>query len=200
MTRLALNKAELQRQKRSLADYRQFLPSLDLKRRQLLADRGRARVELAAARAALEEVESSIGAELPMLADERVDLDGLVTVEDVVVETENLLGLRLPRLGAVDVRVAPYSKLGRPHWVDRLAERLREAVLRRYRLEIAEERLRRLERAVTTITQRVNLFEKVLIPQAEQTVRRIGLHLSDAERAAVVRAKIAKSRIDRVRA
>ena len=52
MSRLALNKAELQKQQRALKTYRQFLPSLDLKRRQLLAERAAAREEAATARAA----------------------------------------------------------------------------------------------------------------------------------------------------
>jgi V/A-type H+-transporting ATPase subunit D len=46
--------------------------------------------------------------------------------------------------------------------------------------------------AVRRITQRVNLFEKVLIPQTRENIRRINVYLGDAERAAVVGAKIAK--------
>ena len=42
------------------------------------------------------------------------------------------------------------------------------------------------------VTQRVNLFEKVLIPRTREQIRRIRIYLSDAERAAVVRSKIAK--------
>ncbi len=194
MSRLALNKAELQRQRRALRDYRQFLPSLDLKRRQLLAERAKARAALAAARQQYERQVADAGRKLPMLADERVGLDGLVRVAGLQLREENLLGVRLPVLDGVDVAVADYSFLGRPHWTEPLVERLREALLHGYAVGVATERLARLERAVVKITQRVNLFEKVLIPQAEEHVRRIQLHLSDAERAAVVRAKIAKQR------
>jgi V/A-type H+-transporting ATPase subunit D len=42
------------------------------------------------------------------------------------------------------------------------------------------------------VTQRVNLFEKVLIPRARKSIQRIRVYLSDEERAAVVRSKIAK--------
>lgn len=61
---------------------------------------------------------------------------------------------------------------------------MREAVERR--------RLAALEGAVKAITQRVNLFDKVLIPRASANVRRIRIHLSDAEMASVTRSKIAK--------
>lgn len=195
MSRLALNKAELQRQRRSLSDYRQFLPSLDLKRRQLLAERAEAREAHAQAIDARRQVVQDVGAALPMLADDRVGLDGLVRVSSVSVRDENLLGVHLPVLESVEIEVTPFSRLGRPHWVDPLVDRLHDALRLGYEVEVAAERLRRLERAVVTITQRVNLFEKVLIPQAVAHVRRIQLHLSDAERAAVVRAKIAKSRL-----
>ena len=90
MSRLALNKAELQRQRRALRDYRQFLPSLDLKRRQLLAERAAARAVLAAARATYQRFVADAGRALPMLADERVDLDGLVRVTGLRVREENL--------------------------------------------------------------------------------------------------------------
>ena len=45
-----------------------------------------------------------------------------------------------------------------------------------------------------TITQRVNLFSKVLIPRAEENIKRIGLFLSDQERAGVVRSKLSKQK------
>ena len=55
-------------------------------------------------------------------------------------------------------------------------------------------RLELLDEAVRTITQRVNLFDKVLIPRAQANIKRIRIFLADGERAAVVRAKIAKAK------
>ena len=49
-----------------------------------------------------------------------------------------------------------------------------------------------LERAVRKITQRTNLFEKILIPEAKGNIRKIQIYLADAERAAVIRSKITK--------
>ena len=194
MARLALNKATLQQQLGRLKTFQQFLPSLDLKRRQLLAERVKARAEARAARTRLEQLLAGIGAELPMFADERVDLGDLLDVTDVRIGEQNRLGVKLPTLDGFEVAIRDYPMLGRPHWVDRLADLLREAAALTARATVHEERLARLERAVRTITQRVNLFEKVLIPETRDNVRRIRLFLSDAERAAVVRAKIAKTR------
>ena len=58
--------------------------------------------------------------------------------------------------------------------------------------QVERRRLALLDEAVRKVTQRVNLFEKVLIPRTKEHIRKIRIYLSDAERAAVVRSKIAK--------
>ena len=101
-------------------------------------------------------------------------------------------GCDCPSSRTCEVRIAPYSPLVRPHWVDAVAERLREAVRLRVELQVAERRIAALDAALTKVTQRVNLFEKVLTPEAKENIRRILVYLGDAERAAVVGAKLAK--------
>jgi|GEM_PF-3444273 len=78
MAKLKLSKQSLQKQRELLKLYRRLLPSLDLKRRQLTVETQKARQEHAAAQAALEELDTKIGAELPMLASPDMDLTGLV--------------------------------------------------------------------------------------------------------------------------
>jgi V/A-type H+-transporting ATPase subunit D len=192
MARLALNKAALTRQNQQLKSYRAYLPSLDMKRRALLAEQGKARRELKEERKRLEELNPLIAERLPMLSDERVDLAGLVRVARVQSEEENLMGARLPVVRRIEFEVADYALLGKPHWVDPLVEYLKQALELRMRLRVAERRLGLLDDAVRIITQRVNLFDKVLIPRARENIKRIRIHLSDEERAAVVRAKLAK--------
>ncbi len=87
--------------------------------------------------------------------------------------------------------------LAKPFWVDFLVELLRAMATLSIRRDVEQRRVRRLNEAVRRITQRVNLFEKVLIPQAEKDIQRIRIYLADAERAAVVRSKIAKAKQQR---
>lgn len=200
--RLALNKSTLGRKRAELRLLRRVLPSLDLKRRQLMGECARARAALAEQEAALDALAARAGAELPMLAVPEVDVSGLVAVRAVVVAEDNVVGVRVPRLQRVEVEEAERALLTLPAWVDALVVLLRQAVEARAALEVTRERLRRLERAQRRITQRVNLFEKVLVPGAQESVRRIGIFLADAERSLVVRSKIAKARhaVDRGRA
>ena len=192
MPQLALNKTSLTRETRQLDTYQRFLPSLDLKRRQLIAERNKARRQVAATEAEIEGLEVSAGEAIPMAADRRLDLDGLVKVDRVEVGEENLVGLRLPVLTDVQLQRVAYSLLARPHWVDALASLLEKLLQLRIRLSLEQQRLEVLEAAVKKITQRVNLFDKVLIPKAQDNIRRIRIKLSDTEKAAIVNAKIAK--------
>ena len=71
---------------------------------------------------------------------------------------------------------------------------MRAALELRLQVQVQEKRMALLDVAVRKITQRVNLFEKVLIPRAKSNIRRIGIYLSDTETAGVVRSKLAKGK------
>ncbi|MCS4505528.1 V-type ATP synthase subunit D [Arhodomonas aquaeolei] len=192
MARTSLNKTALHHEQARLRRFQRILPSLDLKRRQLIAERSREQGVLAATERDLAALTNDVRGTLPMAGDERVVMDGLVRVTDVRMHEHNLLGVHLPVLDDVAVETSGYALLATPHWLDIYADRLAEALRLNVRLMVERERLRRLERAVTRVTQRVNLFDKVLIPRARENIRRIRIHIADNERAAVVRAKIAK--------
>ena len=192
MARLALNKASFTKLNRQLKAYKNFLPSLDLKRRQLLREQAKAKQALADINQQLEELEPLIASDLLMLSNQEIDLTNIVKVVGVDLVEENVMGTRLPKLSKVDIQVRGYALLGRPHWVDRLVEYLKTAVQLRLQLQVAQQRRELLGKAARTITQRVNLFDKVLIPQTQADIKKIQIYLSDAERAAVVNSKIAK--------
>jgi len=194
MARLALSKSSLQKERRKLSNFERFLPSLDLKRRQLMMERAKAAEELRGAEKALEKFLDGIGKVLPMLANREVDLTDLVHVSALTQDVENVVGIRLPRLSGFEVELKKYSRLGRPQWVDGVAARLKECVALNLRVRFGQRRLEILRQAVRRITQRVNLFEKVLIPKTQKNIKYIQVYLGDAERAAVVRSKVAKKK------
>lgn len=194
MARLQLNKSSLAKQTADLAMYRRFLPSLDLKRQQLMAERAKAKEAQAAAEREIAKFRKEVGETLPMLANRDVDLSGIARLSHVELGTENLVGTRLPVLERIEVEVTPYALLAKPHWVDKATALMRDMLELRVRLQIARRRLTLLDKAVDTITQRVNLFDKVLIPRTRQNIKKISIYLSDEEMAAVVRSKLAKKK------
>lgn len=194
MSRLALNKGEMHRRRRELETYQRVLPSLDLKRRQLAAEILALRHRVQEQRSVLDGLHDTVGEILPMLANEDIEVAGLVRIEAVDIAEEQLLGARLPKIARVSFSVRSYSLLVKPHWVDRLVVLLREALRQELEQQVTAERLRRLESAMKRTVQRINLFDKVLIPGAREDIQRIRIFLADAERAAIVRSKIAKAR------
>ncbi|MGR9037406.1 MAG: V-type ATP synthase subunit D [Gammaproteobacteria bacterium] len=194
MAKLKLSKQALHHEQEQLKLYKRLLPSLDLKRRQLTMEAQKAQDEYTAALAAIDALETRIGEELPMLADEELHLSNLVVVKGYKLGEQNIVGVRLPVLESLDCSVAEYSPLTTPPWFDLLVQRLKDAKTIRMRAEIAGRRLDILRLQLRRVTQRVNLFEKILIPTAHENIQRIRIYLGEAERAAVVTSKLAKSK------
>jgi len=192
MARLSLSKSTLTRLTRQLKTYQNFLPSLDLKRRQLLAEQEKARRELRELTDRQETLRPMVEKQIPMLGYTHVDVRGIVRVTKTEIVDENVMGIHLPKLSGLEIKVSEYPFLGKPHWVDRLVRLLKQAMEIRINRRVMERRLELLGSAAKVISQRVNLFEKVLIPKTKADVQRIRVYLSDSERASIVRAKIAK--------
>jgi V/A-type H+-transporting ATPase subunit D len=192
MARLALSKSSLSKQQTQLKSYERFLPSLDLKRKQLISERNKAVHTLQRTREEIKQYTEQVGERLPMLSNKEVELSNLVILDGARLVEENVVGTVLPRLQAIEVTVADYPLLTKPHWVDNVVVELTAALELNVRAQVEERRLALLEAAVRTITQRVNLFDKVLIPRTRRNIKYIRIYLSDAERAGVVNSKIAK--------
>jgi V/A-type H+/Na+-transporting ATPase subunit D len=194
MATIALSKSSLQQQRDRLRLFERFLPSLELKRQQLTAEYKKAVQVLAEAEQGAEQASRSLPALRPILGSVRMQLSGLIRIRHVDVAEEDVLGLRLPTLRAVEFDTADYSLLATPFWLDDLVTCLKDVATYRLRLQVYRQRVARMQGAVRRVTQRVNLFEKVLIPNAKQNIARIQIFLSDVERAAVVTSKIAKGK------
>lgn len=194
MARIALSKSAQQRERQNLQMYQRFLPSLDLKRRQLMGEQTRAQEALSQAQIQVASLMSDIAGNIPMLANQGIDLEALVGIDSVQLGEENVVGVRLPVLEKVNTRVRDYSLMAKPHWVDAVADRLVQFLELKIQIQVHVERVRLLDHAIRRTTQRVNLFDKVLIPGARRHIKRIQIFLADTERAAVVRSKIAKRR------
>ncbi|HET9375367.1 MAG TPA: V-type ATP synthase subunit D [Chthoniobacterales bacterium] len=192
MARLSLSKSTLTQLTRQLKTYQNFLPSLDLKRRQLLAEQEKARRELRELTDRQEALRPVVEKQIPMLGYTHVDVRGIVRVTKTDIVEENVMGIHLPKLGGLEIKVSEYPFLGKPHWIDRLVQLLKQATEIRINRRVMERRLELLASAAKVVSQRVNLFEKVLIPKTEADVQRVRVYLSDSERASIVRAKIAK--------
>lgn len=194
MAGIAINKTSFAQQRDRLQLFQRFLPSLDLKRQQLLTEQKNAQLQLNETEQDIDELKRSLAGLTEPLGAYEIDLSGLVEVESIVVDEENIVGARLPVVRQVKIKTAAYSMLAKPFWVDFLVEAVQQLCTLRVHQQIRAERLARLNQQVRRITQRVNLFEKVLIPRAQQNIQRIRIGLGEQERTAVIRSKIAKKK------
>lgn len=192
MSKLSLNKASLHRENAKLKRYRQYLPSLDLKRRQLMVERGKCQAAVEDTQVLIAKCRQRAADTLPMLAYEAYDIGRLIRISTIEIGSENIVGTLVPTLKTLDFAVQHYSLYAKPHWVDQFIDMQQQLITLKIHLDIYQQRLQRLTVAAKKVTQKVNLFEKVLIPRSQDNIRRIKIFLSDAERADIVRAKITK--------
>lgn len=194
MPQVKLNKSSLSLEQKNLKNYKQFLPSLDLKRQKLLIEKNKADHDLQSAQHHLKQLEARLGANYPMAAVAELNLDNLLTIESVLIEHQNIVGVTVPILKEIKFNRLPYAYFNTPHWLDSFREDLITVIQLKISLQLGNEQVDALNRALQVVTQRKNLFEKVLIPRSSSRIRTIQIFLSDNERAAVVRSKIAKKK------
>lgn len=194
MAQIALNKSELKKQNDRLKTFKKFLPSLDLKRKQIIAERNKAQKLIEALYEEMAAVDERLKTQYAMVAESGLSLEDLVTVKNVRLGKENIVGVYLPTFEGQDIEVKVFEELTAPHWLGSLSHDMNQATALRFRIKIAEIRLNMLEKALQKTTQRLNLFDKVLIPETKGNITKIKIYLSDFERASVVQAKIAKGK------
>ncbi|MCY4330613.1 MAG: V-type ATP synthase subunit D [Endozoicomonadaceae bacterium] len=194
MTQVALNKSALNKEKRSLKTYNRYLPALELKRQQLMAERQKEKKHLLMLREKIKQLENEAGENIPMLANQKVHVDNLVK-SDCKISKQNIVGVAVPVIETFNIQTMPYSLLIKPHWVDSLVKYLEQMIRLRIQLMVAEKRHALLDYATQITSQRVNLFSKILIPKTKNNITKIKIFLSDQDRAGVVNAKISKQKL-----
>lgn len=75
------------------------------------------------------------------------------------------------------------------------ADRMEKALSLDLEADTLEEQVRLLSHELRVTTQRVNLFEKVKIPETKANIKKITVYLGDEQVAAVVRSKISKKKL-----
>ena len=194
--KIKLTRPELKRQRDALARYERYLPTLQLKQQQLqLSVREIAR-QLKVAQAEVDKATETFEAYSSLLVDVAgVNVPKLAEPEQVRTDKSNVAGVNIPVLAEVTFGPTNYSLFATPAWVDQALIDLRELNRKQAELDILTQQYELLSRELTKITQRVNLFEKVKIPEAREDIRVIRIHLGDEMTAAVGRAKIAKAKL-----
>ena len=197
---IKLTKNELKKQKDNLKQFQRYLPTLQLKKQQLQSVIMGIRQELERKEAERIQMIGDLDDWVAVFAeneifDEEKRLDQLVQPDKVIARDENIAGVTIPAFEELTFKDINYVVDDYPLWVDTAVFKLREIA----RLDALVSTLRKqtelLEKELRTTSQRVNLFEKVKIPEAKENIRVIQVYLGDQQTAAVVRGKISKKKL-----
>ncbi|MCK5451120.1 MAG: V-type ATP synthase subunit D [Candidatus Omnitrophica bacterium] len=197
MAKLRLTKNELKKQKDELKRYNQFLPTLLLKKQQLQG-------ELYKLHKGIEKIKQEkayVKATVYKWADvftEKTDLEDLVHLKKLEISRGNVAGIDIPVFENAVFEEKEYDLISTPLWVDYGIGKTKDVIEMNAKTEVLWEQEKLLSEELRVTTQRVNLFEKVMIPRAKENIRKIRICLGDIQTAAVVTGKIAKEKILRV--
>ncbi|MGC2594941.1 MAG: V-type ATP synthase subunit D [Rhabdochlamydiaceae bacterium] len=196
MAEVKFTKTELRVQQLKLGRLRKYLPTLQLKKAMLQMEVNQAQIEIEALGGEFTLSQERVGKYSPLLTERSApDLFSAVKVRQVDQILENVAGVEIPHFERVIFEPSLYSLFDTPVWFESAILGIKELVVIREKIKIAEEKKRALEKELREVSIRVNLFEKILIPRAIENIKKIKIFLGDQQLAAVSQAKVAKKKI-----
>jgi V/A-type H+/Na+-transporting ATPase subunit D len=193
--KIKLTQGELKRQRDALRQYERYLPTLQLKKQLLQQEIVRQASALRARKTSLSGM-GEAAKDWAGLLPEAPGIRQWLLPGGVVTARKNIAGVDVPVFVRVDFPPAEYDLFRTPLWVDAALEALQEMVSAREEIRVMEQGVSVLTHELRVTTQRVNLFEKVKIPEAREAIRLIKISLGDQMTNAVGRSKIAKAKIE----
>jgi V/A-type H+-transporting ATPase subunit D len=196
MSKIKLTKNELKKQKDNLKRFTRYLPTLELKKKQLL-------IEIQNIQNTIETLQTQINRENEQVSQwvdvfaEDIDLTEYVKIKEIKTDEGNIAGIDIPIFQDIVFDESDYDLYQTPLWVDMGIEVTKNQINRSVRLQIAEQQQNIIRDELQVTIQRIKLFEEVKIPEAKHAIRVIEIYLGDLQTAEVVRGKMAKAKIEK---
>ena len=195
MAKVKLTKTELKARTDALKRFQRFLPMLQLKKQQLQGEIAGITAKADAVSAKERAVRGDLDRWVGLFATNESLLAGLVKVKGVHTGTANIAGVQIPTFESIETEVKPVDAWETPAWVDNAVATTTQILSLQCERAVFEEQRRLVTEELQLTSQRVNLFEKVKIPECKEAIRVIKIALGDEQTAAVTRGKIAKGRV-----
>ncbi len=202
MARIKLTKTEQKSQRDALKQFTRFLPTLQLKKQQLQMEMRKCQDQVRVNEAKEKELRERLSKWIALFGPELTagHIAELVTLEAIDSSVHNIAGVDVPVFDGAKFKIAEYNLFEEDPWIDDAIEAVTQLIELKAEREIIEEQYRLIGQELRVTTQRVNLFEKVKIPEAKDNIRKIKIYLGDMDTAAVGRSKIAKRKSQEVAA
>ncbi len=204
MAKIKLTKNEQKKLKDSLKMYTRYLPTLQLKKQQLQMEIRTVEARLAQLKASIASLEEELAPWIAVFAEGDQFRGGrgkpLLRIKTLKSSETNIAGVVIPCFEALEFEVEDYDLYSRPLWLDKAVEALKRILSVNEEHSIVQREKDLLTNELRITTQRVNLFEKVKIPQTRAAIKRIGIYLGDQQTAQVVRGKMSKRKVEEQKA
>ena len=197
MPKVKLTKTALKQERDSLKQFQRFLPTLQLKKQQLQMEMRTCLDRIEKNRQFEQETKNALAAWTELFGDpEAVEkIKRNLSVSRVETGVQNIAGVDVPVFREVIFDAKPFDLYADDPWLDDAAESVKKIVSIQEEREIIRRQYDLIADELRVTTQRVNLFEKVKIPECKENIRAIQIYLGDMDTAAVARSKIAKKKL-----
>ena len=196
MTKIKLTKNELKKQRESLKRFTRYLPTLELKKQQLLVEVRNIQSKARKIEIEIQKLESDIENWIAVFGED-VNIQDLFQVKEVNTTTDNVAGIDVPIFNDVNITTVEYDFMEYPLWVDFGLEVIKKIIKLKTEIEVLHEQQDILQGELRITIQRINLFEKIKIPESRDNIRKIRIFLGNQQTAAVVRGKISKAKLEK---
>ncbi|MFC1675348.1 V-type ATP synthase subunit D [Candidatus Omnitrophota bacterium] len=196
MLKIKLTKGELKRQRDALRQFERYLPTLLLKKQQLQLEILHQLTALQQKSALEAEKRGAADIWAGLLAEPGIDVKSWARPQETITSTRNIAGTDIPVFVRAEFKPADYDLFLFPLWVDAAVEELKNLAALIQEVRVIKKGIELLRHELRITTQRVNLFEKIKIPEAREAIRLIKIYLGDQMTNAVGRSKIAKRKIE----
>lgn len=193
MAKVKLTKNALKAERDSLKRYQRYLPTLLLKKQQLQMEMRTLQAKVMAKREEEDALRKSIAGWIGLYA-EPIEWDKYISVKEIRQGEGNIAGVEIPLFDGVDFNVTIPDFFTTPAWLDEGIRSLQGLISLRLERRVLEKQYELLSNELRSTSQRVNLFEKVKIPEAKENIRTINIFLSDQQISGVARSKLAKGK------
>jgi len=196
MAQIKYTKIELAKYNKKKALSQRYLPTLQLKKMLLQLEVHKARAEVKENQEEYEKRFTLVSEHAALLTDPAAENLALHSqVKKVIIETENIAGIDLPKFKEIVFVPVMVDYIAEPIWFDDFIILIRDLKRIQKRLRVSQEKRDILESELRTVSIRVNLFEKRIIPETTAIINKIKVFLNDQDLQAVASAKVSKNKI-----
>ena len=197
MAKIKLTKSELKSQRDSLKQFSRYLPTLQLKKIQLQVEMRKCQQKIEENDRKQEELRGNLSGWISLFSEKNSieHISSLIKADEILTDSQNIAGVEVPVFKSVRFSVVEYDLFTEDLWIDNAVDTVEKLFSLKAEQIIIRKQYELIGNELRITTQRVNLFEKVKIPECKENIRVIQIYMGDQQTAAVGRSKIAKRKM-----